>query len=63
VPPTHSEKANALVPGDWSSLRDVIRDIADDLDKLKASPGRGAVADTAPGANPTGSGAGPDGGK
>lgn len=56
---THSEKANALVPGDWSSLRDVIRDMADDLDKLKASPGTGAVAGGLPGANPTGSGSAP----
>lgn len=54
--PTHTEKANALVPGDWSSMRDVLRDMAAALDKLESSPGRGAVAGDGPGAHPTGSG-------
>lgn len=34
--PNHKDKANALVPGNWGALRDVIRDIASDLDKLNA---------------------------
>lgn len=63
MPPTHSEKANALVPGDWSSLRDVIRDMATDLDKLKTSPARGAATGSHAGANPTGSGSAPDAGR
>jgi len=39
--PTLKEQANALTPGDWSSLRDLIREMADTVDKLKAKPGRG----------------------
>jgi len=31
----HKERADALVPGDWSSVRDVIRDIAADLDRVQ----------------------------
>jgi hypothetical protein len=33
--PTRLDQALALVPGDWSSLRDVIIDLAADVDNLK----------------------------
>lgn len=33
----HVDQANALVPGDWSSLRDVIRDMSQTIDNLNAS--------------------------
>lgn len=53
--PTHSQKANALTPGDWSSLRDVIRDLAADVDKLNAASRNGAAKkDAAPASQPGG---------
>lgn len=33
---TNTQRVNALVPGDWPSLRDTMRDLAADVDKLNA---------------------------
>lgn len=37
----HKERAQALTPGDWSSLRDVIVDLATAVDALQISVGDG----------------------
>ena len=42
----HADRANALVPNDWSSTRDVIRDIAADLDLVKTKVGLLPLATT-----------------
>jgi len=42
----HIDRANALTPGDWSSLRDVIRDLAAEVDALKISVGTGRGTST-----------------
>jgi hypothetical protein len=43
MPPTLTQQANALTPGDWASLRDLIREVAAILDNLSPSePGPNA---------------------